>query len=89
MSCSLWRYTEQCEGRPCPGDCDYCDFDPDEVTITPPTVDYGTRPHPWLPESVHGEKPTCRNCERFKDGCGRLGFICGDWEEAEEVQMMI
>ena len=40
MSCDLWRYTEQCEGRPCPGDCDCCDFDPDEVTITPPTVDY-------------------------------------------------
>lgn len=41
MSCSKWRYTEQCEGRPCPGDCDLCDFDPDEVIITPPTVDYG------------------------------------------------
>ena len=41
MSCSLWRYTEQCEGRPCPGDCDCCEFDLDEVTITPPTVDYG------------------------------------------------
>ena len=41
MSCSLWRYTEECEGRPCPGDCDLCDFDSDEVTITPPTVDYG------------------------------------------------
>ena len=40
MSCSLWRYTEACEGRPCPGDCDCCDFDPDEVTIQPPTVDY-------------------------------------------------
>lgn len=40
MSCSLWRYTEQCEGRPCPGDCDECSFDSDEVTITPPTVDY-------------------------------------------------
>lgn len=41
MSVSKWRYTEACEGRPCPGDCDCCDFDPDEVTITPPTVDYG------------------------------------------------
>ena len=41
MSVSLWRYTEQCEGRPCPGDCDCCEYDPDEVTITPPTVDYG------------------------------------------------
>lgn len=41
MSVDLWRYTEECEGRLCPGDCDCCDFDPDEVTITPPTVDYG------------------------------------------------
>lgn len=41
MSCSLWRYTEQCEGRPCPGDCDLCDFDPDEYTIDNDTVDYG------------------------------------------------
>lgn len=40
MSCSLWRYTEQCEGRPCPGDCDCCDFDPD-YTIDNDTVDYG------------------------------------------------
>lgn len=40
MSVSKWQYTEQCEGRPCPGDCDCCDFDPDTVTITPPTVDY-------------------------------------------------
>ena len=73
MSVSLWNYNEQCEGRPCVGDCDKC-----------------MRPHPWLPEfTSYGDKPTCRNCERFKDGCGWLGFICGDWEEADEVQMMI
>lgn len=24
MSVSLWAWTEQCEGRPCPGDCDNC-----------------------------------------------------------------
>ena len=24
MSVSKWRYTEACEGRPCPGDCDNC-----------------------------------------------------------------
>lgn len=29
MSCSLYRYTEECDGRPCPGDCDLCDFCPD------------------------------------------------------------
>ena len=24
MSVSLWRYTEDCNGNPCPGDCDLC-----------------------------------------------------------------
>lgn len=31
MSCSLWRWTEQCEGRPCCGDCDNCSFEPIEL----------------------------------------------------------
>lgn len=26
MSCSLWRWTEACDGKPCPGDCDLCDW---------------------------------------------------------------
>lgn len=30
MSVSKWRYTEACEGRPCVGECDLCDFDPEE-----------------------------------------------------------
>ena len=30
MSCSKWRYTEACDGRPCVGDCDLCSFDPIE-----------------------------------------------------------
>jgi hypothetical protein len=24
MSVSKWRYTENCDGAPCPGDCDEC-----------------------------------------------------------------
>ena len=24
MSCSLWRWTKDCDGQPCPGDCDVC-----------------------------------------------------------------
>ena len=24
MSVSLWAYTESCDGKPCPGDCDNC-----------------------------------------------------------------
>lgn len=25
MSCDLWRWTEECDRRPCPGDCDLCE----------------------------------------------------------------
>lgn len=25
MSCSLWRWSEECDRHPCPGDCDLCD----------------------------------------------------------------
>lgn len=27
MSCDLWRWTIDCEGRPCPGDCDVCVYE--------------------------------------------------------------
>lgn len=27
MSVSLYRWTEACEGKPCPGDCDECGFE--------------------------------------------------------------
>lgn len=43
MSCSLWRWTPECDGRFCAGDCDLCSFndedEEDEVyTVTEPTV---------------------------------------------------
>lgn len=25
MSVDLWRWSEECDHRPCPGDCDLCD----------------------------------------------------------------
>lgn len=34
MSCSLWRYTEKCEGQACCGDCDLCDYDPEDEEVT-------------------------------------------------------
>ena len=24
-----WRWTEACDSQPCPGDCDFCSFDPE------------------------------------------------------------
>lgn len=31
MSVSLWKWAEPCDHRNCPGDCDFCDFDPEEA----------------------------------------------------------
>ena len=30
MSVSKWRYTEECDGEYCCGDCDFCDKEPEE-----------------------------------------------------------
>lgn len=30
MSVSLWNWSEVCDSRPCPGDCDNCDYEPEE-----------------------------------------------------------
>ena len=30
MSCSLWRWSERCEGKPCCGDCDECGEEDDD-----------------------------------------------------------
>ena len=51
---------------------------------------YKLRPHPWLPEqTTYGDRPSCDNCKKFGESCGRVGWICGDWEEAEQIQMKI
>lgn len=48
------------------------------------------RIHPWLPERTSfGEKPACDNCKRFGEDCGRSRYICGNWEEAEQIQMTL
>lgn len=39
MSCSKWRWTEACDGIPCPGDCDLCDYDPEDMD---PGINYTT-----------------------------------------------
>lgn len=30
MSVDKWRYTEECDFRPCSGDCDLCEYDNEE-----------------------------------------------------------
>lgn len=54
------------------------------------------RIHPWLPETTSwGEKLGCRNCKKFgqpdeskpDSKCGRIGYVCGNWVEAEQAQI--
>lgn len=56
------------------------------------------KPHPWLPDKTsYGEPVACQNCKHYGEDkdtsptgkCGRYNFICGNWEEAGEVQMEI
>ena len=35
MSCDKWKYTENCDGEPCCGDCDLCDYEDDEDINVP------------------------------------------------------
>lgn len=56
------------------------------------------RPHFWLPEKTsYGDSLRCDNCkyyqtknENHKNGiCGKSGWICGSWQEAENVQISL
>ena len=38
MSCSLYRYTELCENKECPGDCDLCSFYPEDEEVEKQTT---------------------------------------------------
>ena len=47
MSCSLWRWTEECDHRLCVGDCDLCDCNLEEdeedetYTVSSRTISFG------------------------------------------------
>ena len=34
MSCSLYRWTKECDERACVGDCDFCDFNNEDEEET-------------------------------------------------------
>ncbi len=49
------------------------------------------KPHPWLPDKTSlGENPVCDNC-RYRAECELKhdGWICGNWEEADEYQIQM
>ena len=39
MSVSRWKYTEQCDGGYCCGDCDYCNKEPESKAYQVKTKD--------------------------------------------------
>lgn len=39
-------------------------------------------PYPWL----EGKDAICDTCRDFKI-CGRSGWLCGNWTEADELQI--
>lgn len=54
------------------------------------------KPHYWLPDTTsYGDTPKCDNCRYYGEKndskpsgkCGRSGWICGNWEEAEQIQI--
>ena len=49
MSVSKWRYTEECNGRPCPGDCDHCSFEPADLISRADAIDAVAEE--WLSEA--------------------------------------
>ena len=43
----------------------------------------------WLPKRTSwGSKPKCDNCANDCEN-KRNGWICGDWEEAEQIQLTL
>ena len=75
MSCSLWRWTEECDTHICIGDCDYCDYNnEDEEEITPCPFCGGDNLKIWPPKDVyykllkeHGS--ACIDIECENKGC--------------------
>lgn len=67
MSVSLWAYTESCEGRPCPGDCDNCGRAEDEEETGKWVHDGSRWTNRWLcsrcGKKLFGERtPFCQYC---------------------------
>ena len=58
MSVSKWRYTEECNGRPCPGDCDHCSFEPGDLISRADAIEavvtwtVEDRPHEVMPTDL-------------------------------------
>ena len=58
MSVSKWRYTEECNGRPCPGDCDHCSFEPADLISRADAIEavvawtVEDRPHEVMPTDL-------------------------------------
>ena len=90
MSVSKYRWTEACEGQPCPGDCDLCSKEPEAknddlisrqaaIDVAKEELDNGTfydipSKIKYLPPA-HPEIIRCKDCKHYD------GRPCGivDW----------
>lgn len=72
MSVSLWRWAEVCDHRACPGDCDFCDFDPEE--------EEEVRPHTKeeLLELIKEAEQVYRSYSRAANYGGNYGHLLSD-----------
>ena len=78
MSCSLWRWTPECDGDFCIGDCDYCnknmEDENEEETITIEASRIGEQPKGKATVLVPlsgGSNPPSLAKERRHNGVGK------------------
>lgn len=55
MSISKWRYTEECNGRPCPGDCDHCSFEPGDLISRADAIEAVQKIVPYVIDNDTGQ----------------------------------
>lgn len=55
MSISKWRYTEECNGRPCSGDCDHCSFEPVDLISRADAIEAVQKIVPYVIDNDTGQ----------------------------------
>lgn len=74
MSCSLYRWTEECDTHLCIGDCDFCDYNNEDIEIEPCPFCGGTEFEIFPPKDVYynilkENGSACIELECMTEGC--------------------
>lgn len=71
MSCSLWRWTEECDRRECVGDCDNCSFEPTVIEEPMPCpfcggtqLEFTSADTYYMLLGEHGHACICLTCDK-------------------------